>query len=79
MLFLGFCVSGEAELRFAVLLWSIAIYGFGAAAAAAAVGVGAAGGLPDEFEKNLKKSESGRSRKRVSLLFSPFSYAVIER
>jgi hypothetical protein len=47
-------------------------YGFGAAAAVAG-GVAAAGGLPDELLKNLKKSESGRSRKRVSLLFSPFS------
>src|ERR1700731_2450031 len=47
-------------------------YGFGAAAAAAAGGVGATGGLPEELPKNLKKSESGRSRKRVSLLFRPF-------
>ena len=53
-------------------------YGFGAAAVAAG-GVGATGGLPEELLKNLKKSESGRSRKRVSLLFSPFSYAAIER
>ena len=33
----------------------------------------AAGGWPDELLKNLKKSESGRSRNRVSLLFNPFS------
>src|SRR5216683_1585761 len=53
-------------------------YGFGAAAVAAG-GAAAAGGLPEALLKNLKKSESGRSRKRVSLLFRPFSYAVIER
>src|SRR5579864_7871543 len=47
-------------------------YGFGDAA-------GAADALPDAAPKNLKKSESGRSRKRVSLLLRPFSYAVMER
>jgi len=41
--------------------------------AAQGFGAGAAGGLPEALPKNLKKSESGRSRKRVSLLFSPFS------
>src|ERR1700676_5156269 len=42
-------------------------YGFGAAggvATAAAAASGAAGGLPDALLKNLKKSESGRNRKR---------------
>jgi hypothetical protein len=53
------------------------IYGFGTVLAAG--WAGAAGGWPDELLKNLKKSESGRSRNRVSLLFNPFSYAVIER
>src|ERR1700694_1019148 len=54
--------------------------GGGAAAAGApgwrsavAAGGAAAGGLPEELLKNLKKSESGRNRKRVSLLFRPFS------
>ena len=32
---------------------------------------GGTGGLPDELLKNLKNSESGRSRKRVSLLRRP--------
>lgn len=61
-------------------------YGFGAAGGAGDAAAGGAtaaaapaGGLPEEPPKNLKKSESGFSRKRVSLLFSPFSYAVIER
>jgi len=63
------------------LLIALSPYGFGATTgvAAAVAGGVAAGGFPDELLKNLKKSESGRSRKRVSLLFSPFSYAVIER
>src|SRR4051794_28038188 len=51
------------------------LQGLGAAALAA----GWAGACPDELLKNLKKSESGRSRNLVSLLFNPFSYAVIER
>ena len=46
-----------------------------AGAVTAAVPAGRLPGLP----KYLKKSESGFSRKRVSLLFNPFSYAVIER
>src|ERR1700720_4636500 len=66
--------EGRSEVRFALRL----PYGFGAAEAAAG-GAAATGGLPDELLKNLKKSESGRSRKRVSLLFNPFSYALIER
>jgi len=48
-------------------------YGFGAAGATAAAEGAAAGGFPEELLKNLKKSESGCSRNRVSLLFSPFS------
>jgi hypothetical protein len=40
-------------------------YCFGAAAAA--------GALPTALPKNLKKSESGRNRKRVSLLLRLFS------
>src|SRR5260370_42651395 len=70
---------GEARFRSAPCLVPTQIaYGFGAAAVAAG-GAAAAGGLPEALLKNLKKSESGRSRKRVSLLFRPFSYAVIER
>ena len=46
------------------------VYGFGAAAA---------GEWPDGLAKKRKNSESGRSRKRVSLERSPVSYAVIER
>ena len=67
--FLFFGVQGEATLRFdpGSLRWAELPYGFGAAA------TGAAGGLPEELLKNLKKSESGRSRKRVSLLRNPVS------
>jgi hypothetical protein len=50
---------------------TLGYHGFGAALAAG--WAGAAGGWPDELLKNLKKSESGRSRNRVSLLFNPFS------
>src|SRR6478752_1370055 len=42
-------------------------------------GAAATGGWPDGLAKKRKNSESGRSRKRVSLLFRPFSYADIER
>gem|GEM_PF-2008142 len=71
---------GEAVTLFqSVLHPSGARYEPLATAALAAGWAGAAGGWPDELLKNLKKSESGRSRKRVSLLFNPFSYAVIER
>src|SRR3954451_14640877 len=59
--------SARAILGFA----GRAVYGLGASPAAGCAG--AAGGWPDELLKNLKKSESGRSRKRVSLLFNPFS------
>src|SRR6516164_10684631 len=51
--------------------WPTASYGFGDCAAAGSCA--AAGGLPETLLKNLKKSDSGRSRKRVSLLFNPFS------
>jgi len=44
----------------------------GGDAGAAAAEVAASGGLPEELPKYLKKSESGRSRNRVSLLLSPF-------
>ena len=71
--------AGEARFRFAAcLVLTPGPYGFGVDAVAAG-GAAVAGGLPEELLKNLKKSESGRSRKRVSLLFRPFSYAVIER
>ena len=75
-----FFAQGKDEADFAsapCVVLAEAPYGFGAAAVAG--GVAATGGLPDELLKNLKKSESGRSRNLVSLLFSPFSYAVIER
>ena len=59
----------EAKFRFGPVLSGFAPYGLRPPGQRGA----AAGGLPDGLPKNLKKSESGRNRKRVSLLFRPFS------
>ena len=60
-----FYLRKAKRTRFAAVLTYAVPYGF--------AGSAATGALPDELLKNLKKSESGRSRNLVSLLFSPFS------
>jgi hypothetical protein len=61
---LTFFFSRRSDVRFGGTLKT---YGFAEAAGAAAAD------LPEAPPKNLKKSESGRNRKRVALLFRPVS------